>query len=85
MRVCPTCNRPFGGKQRICFACRRPILKNHKWHTVGCYIEHDDCQNPTMRQLIRSQDAEPLLAGSPEHTEESNEATQNPGPLRSRP
>ncbi len=52
MRKCPTCNRPFGGSRRICFACQRPILKAHKWHIVGCYIQHDDCQNPTMRVLL---------------------------------
>ena len=52
MNECPTCHRPFGGKQRTCFACSRPILRNHKWHTVGCYMIHDDCSNPELGALI---------------------------------
>ncbi|HEV2322008.1 MAG TPA: hypothetical protein VGT42_06535 [Gammaproteobacteria bacterium] len=50
----------------MCFACGRPILKNHKWHVTGCYIQHDDCQNPTMRLLIEAPQPEPLLAAGPE-------------------
>ena len=75
MRCCPTCHRPFGGKQRFCFACRRPILRTHKWHIIGCYIEHDDCQNPTMRQLVRTQETGPLLAEASQPSEASDEAT----------
>lgn len=66
MRACPTCHRPLGGTHRMCFACGRPILKNHKWHVTGCYIQHDDCQNPTMRLLIEAPQPEPLLAAGPE-------------------
>ena len=54
MNKCPTCHRPFGAVKRSCFSCQRPILGNHRWHIVGCYIVHDDCQNPTMRQLVRA-------------------------------
>lgn len=51
-KLCPTCHRPIGGTGRFCFACRRPILRGHKWHVIGCYLVHDDCQNPTMRALF---------------------------------
>lgn len=54
MKECPTCHRAFGAVKRSCFSCRRPILGNHKWHVHGCYIMHDDCQNPTMRELVRA-------------------------------
>lgn len=68
MNECPTCHRPFGAAKRICFACRLPILKNHRWHIVGCYIVHDDCQNPTMSVLVRAPElTQPLLGpGEPE-------------------
>ena len=62
MRKCPTCNRPFGGAKRTCFACQRPILKTHRWHIVGCYIIHDDCQNPTMRTLLEPRELTPEAA-----------------------
>lgn len=58
MRACPTCHRPFGGKHRSCFACRRPILRDHRWHIEGCYILHDDCENPAMSTLFKGK-AEP--------------------------
>jgi len=61
MKACPTCHRPFGGARRTCFACGRPVLANHKWHVVGCYIVHDDCQNPNMRTLLRAPEPAPLL------------------------
>lgn len=68
MKVCPTCHRPVGAAKRTCFACRRPILQRHKWHVEGCYIVHDDCQNPTMRTLVPfdqpSPQPEPLLASA---------------------
>ena len=70
MKACPTCHRPIGGAGRFCFACRLPILKNHKWHVVGCYIVHDDCSNPTMRLLVNIPEPAPepasemLLAGT---------------------
>jgi hypothetical protein len=54
VKECALCHRPFGATKRLCFACGRPILKNHKWHVVGCYIVHDDCQNPTQRPLVRT-------------------------------
>ena len=56
MKECALCQHPakFGGTKRTCFACGRPILKNHRWHVVGCYIVHDDCQNPTQRLLVRA-------------------------------
>lgn len=56
----------MGAVKRQCFSCRRPILKNHKWHIVGCYIMHDDCQNPTMRLLVRAPEpaVQPLLEGT---------------------
>jgi hypothetical protein len=57
MKQCPTCHRPIGGSGRFCFACRKPILQRHKWHVVGCYCVHDDCQNPTMRVLVREPEA----------------------------
>lgn len=58
MNECPTCHRPFGSTQRTCFACGRPILRNHKWHAEGCYMLHDDCQNPTIRVLLRAPEPE---------------------------
>jgi len=66
MNECPTCHRPFGAATRTCFACSLPILRNHKWHIVGCYIVHDDCQNPTMRVLVRAPEpaAQPVLQGT---------------------
>lgn len=77
MNECPTCHRPFGAAQRTCFACTRPILRNHKWHIVGCYIRHDDCQNPTIRVLVRTpQPSQPMLDEpqeiDPRETEESH-------------
>jgi|GEM_PF-5595221 len=66
MKVCPTCHRPFGGKQRMCFACGKPILRRHKWHIVGCYIVHDDCSQPTLRPLFVDDAAvQPVLAPAP--------------------
>ena len=38
----------------FCFACRKPILRSHKRHVVGCYLVHDDCQNPFMHDLVRA-------------------------------
>lgn len=58
MNECPTCHRPFGGKHRTCFACGKPILRRHRWHTVGCYNVHDDCSNPVMSLLIRPREVE---------------------------
>lgn len=85
MRVCPACHRPFGGAQRTCFACARPILRNHKWHIVGCYIAHDDCQNPTMRLLVElpddSQQSLPAPGGAeaePANTGQSPESAMAP-------
>lgn len=79
MNECPTCHRPFGAAQRTCFACKRPVGRNHKWHIEGCYILHDDCQNPTIRVLVRtpqpSQPTLPEAAGEetqPSETEESH-------------
>lgn len=71
MRECPTCHRPFGAATRVCFSCRHPILRHHKWHIEGCYIVHDDCQNPTMRVLVRSREtpAQPLLEGTAAESE----------------
>lgn len=43
----------MGASKRICFACEKPIGRRDKWHIVGCYIQHDDCQNPTMKPLIK--------------------------------
>lgn len=48
MDRCPTCDRPFTRKGRFCYACEKPIGRNHKFHYVGCYIQHDDCSNPTL-------------------------------------
>ena len=59
MKACPTCHRPFGAAQRTCFACRLPVLRNHRWHVEGCYILHDDCQNPTQRLLVRVPEPQP--------------------------
>lgn len=66
MNECPTCHRPFGASQRTCYACGRPIGRNHKWHTVGCYNVHDDCQNPTMKLLVQTPQPapQPLLEGA---------------------
>ncbi len=61
MKECPTCHRAIGGKGRFCFACKMPVLRNHKWHIVGYYIIHDDCQNPTMRVLIEAPEEQPNL------------------------
>ncbi len=61
MKECPTCHRAIGGKGRFCFACKMPVLRNHKWHIVGSYIIHDDCQNPTMRVLIEAPEEQPNL------------------------
>ena len=68
MITCPTCHRPFGGVKRFCFACRLPILRNHKWHVVGCYVTHDDCQNPTMRLLVEPEGrTEPISFPEEQH------------------
>lgn len=61
MNECPTCHRPFGGSKRSCFACKKPILRSHKWHIQGCYILHDDCSNPTMRVLVRAPEQQASL------------------------
>jgi hypothetical protein len=66
MNLCPTCHQPLGGTARFCYACKRPILRTHKWHVEGCVIRHDDCQNPTMRVLIRPTPEQSAL--SPEET-----------------
>jgi hypothetical protein len=77
MNECPTCHRPFGATKRICFSCRRPIARNDKWHIEGCYILHDDCQNPTIRVLVKApQPSQPMLDGTagqetPGETEEN--------------
>lgn len=65
MKECPTCHRPMGATKRICFACQRPVGSKDKWHVVGCYIVHDDCQNPTMRLLVDA----PEFAAQQELTE----------------
>lgn len=57
MKKCPTCRRPYITKGRWCYACERPIGRRHKFHYVGCYIQHDDCANPEMRLDIET----PLL------------------------
>ena len=67
MHECPTCHRPFGATKRICFSCRRPIGRNDKWHIEGCYINHDDCQNPTIRVLVRPR--QPMLDDPPPEEE----------------
>lgn len=71
MRKCPTCNRPFGGTRMFCFACRKPILRGHKFHHEGCYVMHDDCSNPTMRLLVEAPQhaapETPLLDGQMEN------------------
>lgn len=48
MDACPACHRPFRRSRRYCYACEKPILRNHRFHYVGCYIQHDDCSNPTL-------------------------------------
>lgn len=48
MDACPTCRRPFRRSRRFCYACEKPILRNHRFHYNGCYIQHDDCSNPTL-------------------------------------
>lgn len=52
MNECPTCHRPFGGEHRTCFACKKPVGRRDKFHFEGCYIVHDDCQNPTLKPLV---------------------------------
>lgn len=82
MNECPTCHRPFGAQKRTCFACQRPIARNDKWHIVGCYIQHDDCQNTTMRVLVRPPEpAQPILEGTAATDEAKNE-TEESAPLR---
>jgi hypothetical protein len=53
----------MGATKRTCFACEKPILRTDKWHIVGCYIVHDDCQNPTMRVLVRAPEPAQALLG----------------------
>jgi predicted amidophosphoribosyltransferase len=48
VEACPTCKRPFRRSHRFCYACEKPILRGHKFHHNGCYIQHDDCSNPTL-------------------------------------
>ncbi len=83
MKTCPTCHRPFGSSKRICFACGKPIGRHDKWHIVGCYIVHDDCQNPTIRVLVRTpQPVQPLLEGTAAEENEALSATEE-SPARS--
>ena len=42
MNECPTCHRPFGSTQRTCFACGRPILRNHQRVSVSVTVEEQD-------------------------------------------
>lgn len=70
MKECPTCHRPFGATKRTCFSCARPIARTDKWHIEGCYILHDDCQNPTMRLLVKApQPSQAMLAPAGEETD----------------
>jgi len=79
VNTCPTCHRPFGAQKRICFACRRPIGQKDKWHVEGCYILHDDCQNPTIRVLIRAaQPKQSTLDESPQQETHATEESDSP-------
>ncbi len=66
MDACPTCKRPFKRSKRICYACEKPILRHHKFHCNGCYLQHDDCSNPT----LDPRQSAPLLAESLESGED---------------
>jgi hypothetical protein len=47
VEACPTCRRPFRWTPtRICFDCKKPILKMHKWTTANGTIRHRDCSDP---------------------------------------
>ena len=47
-QICPTCKRPFKWKPtKICFACKNPIAKGHKWRFHGDgTVRHADCDAP---------------------------------------
>jgi hypothetical protein len=49
MKCCPLCGQDLPSKQpkRICFMCRQPIKRTHKW-VIGNEgrICHVDCLNP---------------------------------------
>lgn len=60
MKSCPTCHRPFHRSGRFCYACDKPMSRGHRYHFVGCYIQHDDCANPTLDPRQET----PLLAPS---------------------
>lgn len=52
---CPECKRPMGSPTRICWDCKKPITRHHKW-TVGAdgRIRHRICSDPEAYQKSRA-------------------------------
>lgn len=45
--TCPNCSHTFGtGGRRICYLCKKPILRRHKWVFVGSRVRHRLCDDP---------------------------------------
>jgi len=45
---CPTCGQPIGPWKptKVCWKCKQPIRKGHKWHFVNSRAEHRSCADP---------------------------------------
>lgn len=53
---CPACGHTFGAEdknknRRVCFRCKRPILRHEKYIFVKSRIRHRSCTNPTAYQM----------------------------------
>lgn len=45
--TCPNCRHTFTpGGRRVCYKCKRPIERRHKWVFEGSRVRHRHCDEP---------------------------------------
>lgn len=46
--TCPKCSHTYTtGSRRICYKCKKPITRRHKWVIENSKIRHRLCDDPT--------------------------------------
>lgn len=80
--VCPTCERPLSSENpiRICWKCKKPILRGHKWIYLNVNfpgippliittIQHKHCADPQAYVTTEQEpiDVSPFIEYVPNH------------------